>query len=132
MVGADPDAAAKKPVPGKATKATQAKKQSFLSSVTDALDFSEVRSKSDARLLYDAKYGDRKGGRLSPEQAAALRRKVGGTAKDYWKDWVDVKGDYVDKGYVSSESGTVTGLPFLIAVVFGLFVALGVVVSQTS
>ena len=34
---------------------------------------------------------------MSAEQAQALRRKVGGTAKDYWKGWVEVKGNYVDK-----------------------------------
>lgn len=39
----------------------------------------------------------RKGQKMSPEQYQALRRKVGGTAKDYWKGWVDVKGSYVDK-----------------------------------
>ncbi len=61
----------------------------------------------------------------------ALRRKVGGTAKDYWKDWVDVKGQYADKGYVSKESTPVPGLAFLLVVVVGVFVALGVVVSQT-
>jgi len=47
-----------------------------------------VRSKSDAALLYEAKYGKRdESGKMTPEQYAALRRKVGGTAKDYWKDW---------------------------------------------
>ncbi len=61
----------------------------------------------------------------------ALRRKVGGTAKDYWKDWVDVKGQYAEKGYVSNESTSVVGLPFLIIVVLGVFGALAVVVSQT-
>lgn len=62
----------------------------------------------------------------------ALRRKIGGTAKDYWKDWVDVQGKYVDKGYVSDEETTVVGLPFLIAVVFALFGSLAYVVLQTS
>lgn len=65
-------------------------------------------------------------------QYMALRRKVGGTARDYWKDWVDVKGQYVDKGYVSDESSTVVALPFLIAVVLSLFGSLAYVVAQTS
>jgi len=41
-----------------------------------------VRSKSDAELLYEAKYGKRGAdGKMSREQYAALRRRVGGTAK---------------------------------------------------
>jgi len=44
---------------------------------------------------------------------------------------VDVKGEYTDKGYVDTAQG-VTGLPFLIAVVLGVFGALAYVVSQTS
>ena len=50
-------------------------------------DFAEVRSKSDAALLYDAKYGELEGGKMSKEQYQALRRRVGGTAKDYFKSW---------------------------------------------
>lgn len=61
---------------------------------------------------------------------------MGGTAKDYWKTWVDVKGDYVEKGYVpaSEEEAqiTVPGLPFLVATILGIFATLGYVVSQTS
>jgi hypothetical protein len=41
---------------------------------------SQVRSKSDADLLYEAKYGELKDGKMSREQYAALRRKIGGTA----------------------------------------------------
>ncbi len=42
----------------------------------------QVRSTSDAELLYDAKYGKREeNGKMTPEQAAALRRRVVGTAK---------------------------------------------------
>lgn len=61
----------------------------------------------------------------------ALRRKIGGTKQDFWKEWVDVKGEYTDKGYVDNISG-VTGLPFLIVVVLGVFGALAYVVSQTA
>jgi hypothetical protein len=53
------------------------------------------RGHADAEMLYDAKYGKLENGRMTREQYAALRRKVGGTAKDYWKSWIDVKGDYV-------------------------------------
>ena len=61
----------------------------------------------------------------------ALRRKIGGTKQDFWKEWVDVKGEYVDKGYVDKSEG-ITGLPFLVAVVLGVFGALAYVVSQTA
>lgn len=47
------------------------------------------------------------------------------------KEWVDVKGEYTDKGYVDKAEG-VTGLPFLVAVVLGVFGALAWVVSQTG
>lgn len=47
------------------------------------------------------------------------------------KEWVDVKGEYTDKGYVDNAQGVI-GLPFLIAVVLGVFGALAYVVSQTS
>ena len=40
------------------------RKQSFL----EAIDFSEVRSYQDAKLLSDAKFGKLKGGRMSQEQ----------------------------------------------------------------
>ena len=59
-----------------------------------------------------------------------------GTSRDYWKDWVDVKGDFVDKGYVekggSSTSNAVAALPFLIAVVVSLLGTTAFVVAQTS
>lgn len=47
------------------------------------------------------------------------------------KEWVDVKGEYTDKGYVDNAQGVI-GVPFLIAVVLGVFGALAYVVSQTS
>lgn len=47
----------------------------------------------------------------------ALRRKVGGTAKDYWKDWVETQGDYTDKGYVSRQNATVPGVSASMAMV---------------
>jgi len=63
------------------------KKTSFLSQTISALDFAETRSKRDAELLYEAKYGERgPDGKMTREQYQALRRKIGGTAKDYWKD----------------------------------------------
>lgn len=60
-----------------------------------------------------------------------MRRKIQGTKKDFWKDWVDVDGEYTDKGYVEKPQA-VTALPFLVAVVLGLGGALAYVVSQTA
>ena len=39
----------------------------------------------------------RKGQKMSPEQYQALRRKIGGTSKYFFKGWVETKGAYVDK-----------------------------------
>lgn len=119
----------------KASKTALPPKQkgpSFLTQFTDAIDFSEVRSKSDAKLLYEAKYGKRENGKMTREQYGALRRKIGGTSKDYFKEWVEVKGDYTDKGYVAESTGLPPAFPFLLATVLGLVAALGYVVSQTS
>ena len=64
-------------------------------------------------------------------QYAALRRKIGGTAKDYWKDWVEVKGEYTDKGYVAKDEGTsVPALGFLVIVVVALLGTTAAVVTQ--
>eukprot|EP00890_Picochlorum_soloecismus_P000304 jgi/Picsp_1/1274/NSC_04755-R1_protein len=116
----------------KVDKAAEYKKRQGLGGVISAFDFAEVRSKNDAELLYEAKYGKLKDGKMTREQYMALRRKIGGTAKDFWKDSVDVVGEYTDKGYVSQDVEPVKGLPFLLFTVFSLFVATGVVVMQTS
>lgn len=155
-----------------------------------AFDFAQTRSRRDAELLYEAKYGERENGKMSRKQARggcraaavqmherlggadephaggtqgpdctgppaaahpllcppvppprlpqyqALRRKIGGTAKDYWKGWVDVKGDYIDRGYVakdnSATSSSVSALPFLLGIVFAMLGATAFVVSATS
>jgi len=70
----------------------------------------------------------------SPEQYAALRRKIGGTAKDYWKGWVEVRGENVDRGYVVS-ADEATGLPpaagLLALTLLGMLSVVGVVVQRT-
>jgi hypothetical protein len=54
-------------------------------SVLSALDFAQTRSKSDAALLWDAKYGERgSDGKMTREQYGALRRKIGGTVRLVW------------------------------------------------
>jgi len=86
---------------------------------------------ADAELLYEARYGAAAGTKMSRETYQALRRKVGGTAKDYWKDWVDVKGTYAEKGYVAKDGSAVSNtsaksLPILLATFVALLGATGV------
>ncbi|KAJ7569527.1 hypothetical protein O6H91_01G082400 [Diphasiastrum complanatum] len=76
------------------------KKQSLFTSITDALDFSQVRSNKDAELLDDARAATQAGEQMSREQYAALRRKIGGTYRDFFKDSVEVDGEYVEDGWV--------------------------------
>ncbi|KAB5511152.1 hypothetical protein DKX38_030186 [Salix brachista] len=64
-------------------------KQSLFSSVAEALDFSQVRSAKDAELLEEARENTSSGGRMTREQYGALRRKIGGTYKDFFKSYVD-------------------------------------------
>jgi hypothetical protein len=79
-----------------------------------ALDFQED-IKADKAALAAAK--KLKGGqRMSDESASALRRKVGGTKSGFFGESIDVKGKYVEKGYVSSKQEDIPYLPFLIAV----------------
>ncbi|XP_050387476.1 uncharacterized protein LOC126803779 [Argentina anserina] len=75
-------------------------KQSLFSSVTEALDFSQTRSEEDALLLEDARQATKSGEKMSREQYAALRRKIGGTYKDFFKSYVEVDGQYVEEGWV--------------------------------
>ncbi|KAF3321839.1 hypothetical protein FCM35_KLT14055 [Carex littledalei] len=75
-------------------------KQSLFTTLTDALDFSQIRSEKDAELLYEARESTKDGGRMTKDQYGALRRKIGGTYKDFFKSYVDVDGEYVEEGWV--------------------------------
>lgn len=116
-------------LPHPTTTRSAIKKPTFL----EALDFAATRSESDAILIAKAR-GMRKGDKMSREQYMALRRKVGGTAKDYWKSFVDVKGENVDKGYVAKDGSAVSvppGIAFLGLTLIGMIAATAAVVSHT-
>ncbi|KAL3691609.1 hypothetical protein R1sor_005260 [Riccia sorocarpa] len=78
-------------------------KTSLFTSITDALDFAQARSEKDAELLDDARTATKMGEKMSREQYGALRRKIGGTYKDFFKDSIDVVGDYVEDGWVDKK-----------------------------
>jgi hypothetical protein len=72
------------------------------------------RGAQDRRALAEAR-NLKKGQRMSPEAEAALTRKVGGTARDYFKDYVEVEGKYIEGGWTdgaatSNGTGAVAAL----------------------
>lgn len=59
-------------VSAKQEKQEEKKKQSLFSSVTEALDFSQVRSAEDAQLIEEAREATKSGERMSREQVYIL------------------------------------------------------------
>lgn len=121
------------PAPAPASK----KSASFMSQAVRALDFQEEsKSARDQRLLDEARAGKFKGrnGQLSAEQAAILRRQITGTKKGFFKEWVEVEGEFTEKGYVAkggkATSSTSSGALIIGGIVLGLVVvSLGAVLS---
>eukprot|EP00186_Timspurckia_oligopyrenoides_P003740 CAMPEP_0182441358 /NCGR_PEP_ID=MMETSP1172-20130603/284_1 /TAXON_ID=708627 /ORGANISM="Timspurckia oligopyrenoides, Strain CCMP3278" /LENGTH=227 /DNA_ID=CAMNT_0024635565 /DNA_START=72 /DNA_END=755 /DNA_ORIENTATION=+ len=62
----------------------------------------------------------RKKGRISASQEAQLRRRVIGSAKDFFKSYIEVKGEYVDQGYVDEKSDVMGGIMSKVSGFFGL------------
>jgi hypothetical protein len=65
----------------------------------------------------------------------ALRRKVGGTAKDYWKDWVEEEQVKNIKTYYkegADSAGTVPYLPLLVGIVVAMLATTVAVVAKTG
>ncbi|KAK9063318.1 hypothetical protein SSX86_017188 [Deinandra increscens subsp. villosa] len=81
-------------------KKPKARKQNLFESVTEALDFAQVRSPEDAQLIEDARSATKSGEKMSREQYGALRRKIGGTYKDFFKSYIEVDGEYIEEGWV--------------------------------
>jgi len=63
----------------------------------------------------------RASGRISAMEEAALRRRVVGSAADFFKSYVEVKGEYVDQGYVDESSDTMGKAAKAVQKFFGKF-----------
>ncbi|KAL6764479.1 hypothetical protein V8C86DRAFT_2476403, partial [Haematococcus lacustris] len=125
--------AAAAPKPKKEEEAVVETRDSMMSQVVQALDFSQPRSRKDADLLWETKQNWKKGeSKMDREAYKALRRKIGGTYKDYFKEYVEE--ERVENTYYkpSDSTGTVPYLPLLVGVLLAMLGTTVYVVSSTS
>jgi hypothetical protein len=109
--------------------------------VMGAMDFGEASTPEEAEALAAAKeyVGGEGGERMTAEQRAALQRKIGGSYKGFFKEWVEPKGDAVDRGIVFYDEATGKDLttsnlayaPLLAATLAGVGAVLYVLVTRT-
>lgn len=67
----------------------------------------------------------RANGRISAMEEAALRRRVVGSAGDFFKSFVEVKGAHVDQGYVDESSDAMGKMNKAVQKFFGKFTKAG-------
>ena len=70
------------------------------SSVMGAMDFGEASTAEEAEALAAARDYVGDGVPMTPEQSAALKKRIGGSYRGFFKEWVEPKGDAVDEGIV--------------------------------
>jgi hypothetical protein len=70
------------------------------SSVMGAMDFGEASSAEEAEALAAAREYVSADTPMTPEQSAALKKRIGGSYRGFFKEWVEPKGDAVDEGIV--------------------------------
>ena len=70
------------------------------SSVMGAMDFGEASSAEEAEALAAAREYVGPETPMTPEQSAALKKRIGGSYRGFFKEWVEPKGDAVDEGIV--------------------------------
>ena len=70
------------------------------SGVMGAMDFGEAVSKEEEQALAAAREYVGQGIPLTAEQASALKKRMGGSYRGFFKEWVEPKGDAIDEGIV--------------------------------
>lgn len=83
----------------------------------------EILTAASARIAErEAQIADyRASGRISAMEEAALRRRVVGSAGDFFKSFVEVKGAHVDQGYVDESSDAMGKMGKAVQKFFGKF-----------
>ncbi len=70
------------------------------SGVMGAMDFGEAVTSEEEQALAAAREYVGEGNPMTKEQAAILKRRMGGSYRGFFKEWVEPKGDAVDEGIV--------------------------------